>query len=267
MAETYYERLGVAPDASAEAVAQAYRARLKEVHPDVSDDPGAAERTRRLIEAKRVLTDDHERAVYDRIGHANYTASNGDASTTSDQSDRQERAKESSTTPPRGTAASSSARERRRRRNRETRAPWNDHAGVADGGRYARRWRAWKTDGAYRIHPTERSTVGSRLFPVGPSLVVLFVAFWLYPVLLWGTVEAAFPLVINLVLGGCLLAYVAYFCSMPPVGVAVFGTWAVLLPAVLAGAGAARGPALAVALVGTTVPLVIGTVVWAVMRA
>ena len=69
MAESYYELLGVAPDASEDEIERAYRERLKETHPDVSDDEDAGERTRRLIEAKEVLTDENERTRYDRLGH------------------------------------------------------------------------------------------------------------------------------------------------------------------------------------------------------
>jgi hypothetical protein len=269
MAETYYERLGVAPDASEAAVQAAYRTRVKEVHPDVSDDPGAAERTRRLIEAKRVLTDEHERAVYDRIGHASYTAGDPDGTGSTDAADRDCNSPEvgTSTAHPGAEADAGTDRERRRRRNRETRAAWNPRAGVTDGGAASRRGGAGNTEQSYRVSPTDASHLGRRLLPVGPSMVLLFVAFWLYPVLLWGTLEPAFPLAFNLVLGGCLLAFVGYFLSMPPVAVAVFGTWTLLLPAGLAAAGVRSGVVWVVAAVGTAVPLVLATVGWAVLRA
>jgi len=69
---TYYDLLGVSSDASAERVERAYRERLKETHPDVSDAADAGERTQRLIEAREVLTDTSERARYDRLGHEAY---------------------------------------------------------------------------------------------------------------------------------------------------------------------------------------------------
>ncbi len=72
MGDEYYERLGVASDASAEEIAAAYRERLKETHPDVSDASDAKERTKQLIEAKEVLTDETERMRYDRLGHERY---------------------------------------------------------------------------------------------------------------------------------------------------------------------------------------------------
>jgi len=70
----YYDRLGVSRDASQETIASAYREKLKETHPDVSDASDAQKRTKRLIEAKEVLTDEHERARYDRLGHEQYLA-------------------------------------------------------------------------------------------------------------------------------------------------------------------------------------------------
>ncbi len=269
MVETYYERLGVAPDVSTDAVEEAYRARLKEVHPDVSDDPGAADRTRRLIEAKRVLTDDHERAVYDRIGHASYTGGDVDGSASTDAVDRTDQQSDDGTkTADAGsTAESGTDRERRRRRNKQTRAAWNPRAGVAAGGVSTRDEPTWNAERSYRVYPTDASSLGRRLFPIGPSIVLLFVSFWLYPILLWGAIEPAFPVVFNLVLAGCLLAFVGYFLSMPPVAVAVFGAWTLLLPAGLAAVGVKSGAVWFVAVVGTLVPLVLATVVWAVLRA
>jgi curved DNA-binding protein CbpA len=72
MGEEYYDRLGVSSDASTDEIAAAYREQLKETHPDVSDASDAGERTKKLIEAKEVLTDETERARYDRLGHDRY---------------------------------------------------------------------------------------------------------------------------------------------------------------------------------------------------
>lgn len=74
MGETYYERLGVSPEASTDEIATAYRQKLKETHPDVSDRRDAKERTKQLIEAKEVLTDENERSRYDRLGHNRYVS-------------------------------------------------------------------------------------------------------------------------------------------------------------------------------------------------
>ncbi|ACV48642.1 MULTISPECIES: J domain-containing protein [Halomicrobium] len=72
MTETFYDVLGVEPDATASDIEDAYRERLKETHPDHNDDADADEATQRVIEARNVLTDDDERARYDRLGHDAY---------------------------------------------------------------------------------------------------------------------------------------------------------------------------------------------------
>ncbi|MDS0221483.1 DnaJ domain-containing protein [Haloarcula sp. S1AR25-5A] len=78
MTETFYELLGVSTDASTAAIEAAYREQLKETHPDVSDSADAGEATQRLIEARDVLTDEGERARYDRLGHEAYVAGKTD---------------------------------------------------------------------------------------------------------------------------------------------------------------------------------------------
>jgi len=65
-----YALLGLAPDADARAIAQAYRRRLREVHPDtrggVSDGPNPAHPdVRALQEAYAVLRDPVRRTRYD----------------------------------------------------------------------------------------------------------------------------------------------------------------------------------------------------------
>ncbi len=84
--ETYYDVLGVPEDASTDDIEAAYRERLKTTHPDVSDDDDASDRTKLLIEARDVLTDDEERARYDRLGHEQYVETAGGPETTQTQS-------------------------------------------------------------------------------------------------------------------------------------------------------------------------------------
>ena len=79
MSRTFYGVLGVGPDADDEAIRAAYRERVKEHHPDVSADPDAAERFKRLTAAKETLLDAAERARYDRLGHRAYVSSHGDS--------------------------------------------------------------------------------------------------------------------------------------------------------------------------------------------
>lgn len=72
MPDDYYALLGVDPDASEEAILRAYRERVAEHHPDVSDAEDAEETVRRLNRAKDVLTDPASRSEYDSIGHERY---------------------------------------------------------------------------------------------------------------------------------------------------------------------------------------------------
>lgn len=80
MGESFYEVLGVARDASQEAIAEAYRERVKETHPDLNDSPDASDEFQRVQAAEEVLGDPDERARYDRLGHASYATHFGDGS-------------------------------------------------------------------------------------------------------------------------------------------------------------------------------------------
>lgn len=77
MTESYYELLDVSPNASESEIRKAYREQVKRHHPDVSDEPDARERIMEIREAKEVLTDEQERAAYDRQN----AASNGTGKT------------------------------------------------------------------------------------------------------------------------------------------------------------------------------------------
>jgi molecular chaperone DnaJ len=67
----YYELLGVSRAASADDLKKAYRRRARELHPDANpDDPEAEERFKELAKAYEVLSDDQQRARYDRFGEA-----------------------------------------------------------------------------------------------------------------------------------------------------------------------------------------------------
>src|SRR5919109_1865835 len=66
----YYEVLGVSREASEPEIKRAFRARARELHPDVSQAPDADGRFREVAEAYEVLSDPERRATYDRFGHA-----------------------------------------------------------------------------------------------------------------------------------------------------------------------------------------------------
>jgi len=69
---TLYGVLGVESDADEQAIVRAYRELVKRHHPDVTDTEDASAQFKRLTTAKEVLTDDTERARYDRLGHDAY---------------------------------------------------------------------------------------------------------------------------------------------------------------------------------------------------
>lgn len=67
----YYEVLGVSRQASQAQIKRAYREKAKRYHPDRNkSDPRAAEKFKEVQEAYDTLSDEQQRAAYDRFGHA-----------------------------------------------------------------------------------------------------------------------------------------------------------------------------------------------------
>ncbi|WP_423751560.1 molecular chaperone DnaJ [Salinirarus marinus] len=72
MTEDFYDVLGVSKDATEDEIQQAYRKKATEYHPDVSDDPDAEEKFKKVKKAKEILTDDEKRSAYDQMGHERF---------------------------------------------------------------------------------------------------------------------------------------------------------------------------------------------------
>ncbi len=66
--DDYYERLGVDRDASQEEIKKAFKQLALEYHPDRSEQPEAEEKFKKISEAYEVLSDEDQRARYDRFG-------------------------------------------------------------------------------------------------------------------------------------------------------------------------------------------------------
>ena len=66
----YYDLLGVPRTATDAEIKRAFRTLARELHPDVSSEPGADARFRDVAEAYEVLSDPERRATYDRFGKA-----------------------------------------------------------------------------------------------------------------------------------------------------------------------------------------------------
>lgn len=65
----YYQILGVARDADAQAIKKAYRKLARKHHPDANpDDKQAADRFKEINEAYEVLSDPEKRTRYDQVG-------------------------------------------------------------------------------------------------------------------------------------------------------------------------------------------------------
>lgn len=261
MAESYYETLDVSPDASPEEIRAAYRAKVKETHPDVSDEPDARERFQRVQRAKEILTDEDERERYDRLGHESYvdgivnpevdaddTAGNADAAASDaadgDAADADSAAADATGTADAGgaadagtgghaTGASGPAGSARRTDSHVSESEAESWAKQGATQRQRRRDERSGTAYATRTTTSHTSFDGLRV-PLTPRTAITMVTtFALYPVFVFSAVFPRFPLPVNVVLGLCTLFVIAYLVSMPEVAIVVFGTWSLLAPLLL----------------------------------
>ncbi|MEF8790916.1 MAG: DnaJ domain-containing protein [Haloarculaceae archaeon] len=265
---TFYETLGVDEDASREEVRAAYRERAKDTHPDVSDAPDADRRFRRVKRAHDVLSDERERRRYDRLGHEAYLAvedSRGPgAAGTADPAGSRDRATDDDSrgwtsgadaragTDPAGSSdpgagGSTGTRgagtgaenanaggvgpgDRRSRRDRSADAGGSAVDGEGSVGRVAYGLARW-----LRLAGALVDAWQARLGPAGAAIALA--TFAAYPVLLASTVTPLFPTVVNLLVGLCTFAVLGYLVVRPAVGIAVLGSWLLVLPVALTVSG------------------------------
>ncbi len=72
--QDFYQVLGVSKGADADQIKQAFRAKARKLHPDVSEDPDAGTKFSQLNEAYEVLSDPEKRSKYDQLGHERYSS-------------------------------------------------------------------------------------------------------------------------------------------------------------------------------------------------
>ena len=82
--EDFYDLLEIKPSASPEEIRRAFRARMREWHPDVNPSPDATAHTQRLIVAYKILNDPVAKTRYDAefTKHSRCTPSRNGGQTT-----------------------------------------------------------------------------------------------------------------------------------------------------------------------------------------
>ena len=236
MGETYYDVLGVPPDASQDEIRAAYRERVLETHPDRSDDPDAAEQFQRVTTAEEVLSDETERARYDRLGHDSYVGLSQSGGRTGFAGRSSGSTGSGSSRRARG-GPSHHARHRRSRERQtaetSSAAEWfvgDDRSNAdrtdRDGGERA------QTFGGYSVHDWDDEVdLEDERPPMDQSTWVIVGCFvLLYPGLVYASVTPGLPVFVNATVAACTLLLVGYLLTMPRIAMAAFGFWGALVP-------------------------------------
>jgi len=322
--EDYYDLLGVARDASTADIKQTYRERIKEEHPDVSDNEQASDRTKELIRAKEVLTDDDERRRYDRIGHEAYVSTDGatetqgtaDADSTASTDQSTEQASQNATAGSQtagggsqpsgksgdsadtassgtgagasstgtgagassagtstgasstGTAAGASSTGSNTQQRYGSGTSWYDSSPSETEEDVGSGSPAWDPRRTYEISRESGNLQATDIFSSQRSIVLFLSTFFVYPVLLFGSLSSQFPTAVNLVVIACTILVIAFLQSVPTVGMVVFGTWTFLLPPVLVFVVGVNPLSLygVLAMVGVGFPFGLSALTWIAIR-
>jgi len=288
MPTTYYDVLGIESDATQDEIRDAYREKVKEYHPDVSDHPDAEERFKRVKRAEIVLADPDERSTYDRLGHDAYVDGDDPAPNQPTEDEvRWAAAKAAQGEHDAGGGRSAGWRQRERRARSTGRAEWfgtdedadddpfdpfGSSAGRSESAAHSTSTASagsaadetassesaavnehvaadtapdgWGDSspnaGGHAVHewaPDQRTIGVPRPGWTQDDVVLLVSSLLLYPILLFLTVTPAFPMVARVAIGICTIALVAFLLPRPSFGLPVFGSWSILVPALLVGFG------------------------------
>jgi len=262
MAQTFYEVLGVPDDASQEAIQDAYREKVKEYHPDVSDDPDAGEVFKDVVQAEEVLGNPDEREKYDRLGHETYVRRiegqnvSGHETSPWTTEDRRDRTHDTGGFDPREAAAGAAEDSSSGGTGAQRGATGGSEASASEGfgpgadrqqgtggvGKTGEsRWdqRSYssggtkESDSAYSVRDWDDEDGGPDTVTVTLTQRLLVIAsgmFFLYPAMVWASVTGSFPIFVNVAFGLITLVAVGYLLTVPKVAVAVFGGWSVIAP-------------------------------------
>lgn len=266
MTETFYDVLDVERTATQGEITDAYRQKVKEYHPDVSERDDAAAVFKRVVQAEEVLGDEAERERYDRLGHDAYVRRvEGANAAGSEQSpwtteDRRENTHDAGFGGmDAGASTVGDARSQSRSQQATQSAGVGGDTGDADSsmgfGRAASRqssagwsedtdsYNRWSEDAyneggiggddssfAVRDWDEEEGDAQAVTLRFTQQFAIFSAAlFVIYPMILY-LISPSFPPVVNLVGALCILLVVGYSLTVPKLSLVAFGAWSLLAP-------------------------------------
>ena len=260
MVRTFYDVLDVPQSAEPSEIETAYRERLKETHPDVSEEESATDAVKAVIEAGSVLTDDAERERYDRLGHTNYVAITDAYDPSETQRETTDRPHETSTSSEPGDTGGYSQSSDAGRHSQPEDADGHSHPGDSSAADSSSRDGAGDDPGPSRRRSASAGTVNSANAnpdgvawansdtansPAGQERsdryvastnersVLFLAALVAYPILIFATVYSGFLLPFRIVIAACAVVLVMYLVSVPEVSAPAFGLLSLVAGAVI----------------------------------